>query len=76
MHESAPVTRQERFAAQLAHLVTEEADDGPDDGYSWSDGVLEARVPELNPWAGVAVLALHSHTAEEECDERCTTYTR
>lgn len=42
-------------------------------------GVLEARRPvaaELNPWAGVAVLALHSHTAEEACDERCSVYAR
>lgn len=40
------------------------------------DGVLEARVPELNPWAGVAVLALHNHTAEQDCDEHCNVYTR
>lgn len=40
------------------------------------DGVLESRVPELNPWRGVAVLALHSHSAEEQCDERCSVYDR
>lgn len=38
------------------------------------DSVLESRVPLLNPWAGVGVLALHSHTADEECDERCSVY--
>lgn len=40
------------------------------------DGVLEARIPVLNPWAHVAVIALHSHTADEPCDERCTVYDR
>lgn len=36
---------------------------------------LERRVPaDLNPWHGVAVLALHSHTAEEPCDDRCTVH--
>lgn len=68
--------RRERLAAQLPQLVAQEADYGPDDGYSWCDDVLEARVPELNPWAGVAVLGLHNHTAEESCDESCTVYTR
>jgi hypothetical protein len=38
------------------------------------DGVLEARIPNLNPWAGVSVLALHSHTAEQPCDEQCSIY--
>ncbi len=38
------------------------------------DDVLESRVPDLNPWAGVAVMALHSHTAAEPCDDRCTEY--
>lgn len=40
------------------------------------DGVLEARVPVLNPWSGVAVLALHSHSADEVCDDRCSVYDR
>ncbi|WP_280319943.1 hypothetical protein [Nocardia wallacei] len=39
-----------------------------------ADGVLEARVPVLNPWAGVGVLGLHSHTADEPCDDRCSIY--
>ena len=30
----------------------------------------------LNPWAGVAVIALHSHTMDEECTEECTVYAR
>lgn len=68
------MSRRERFAAQLPQLVAQEADDGPNDGYSWCDGVLEARVPELNPWAGVGMLGLHNHTAEEECDESCVVY--
>lgn len=38
------------------------------------DSVLEARTPDLNPWKGVAVLALHSHTADEPCDDRCSVY--
>lgn len=38
-------------------------------------GELERRVPaDLNPWHGVAVLALHSHTAVEPCDDQCTVY--
>lgn len=40
------------------------------------DGVLESRVPELNPWAGCAVLALHSHTADEPCTDTCSEYVR
>ncbi|MGW5519053.1 hypothetical protein [Nocardia africana] len=40
------------------------------------DGVLEARIPNLNPWAGIRVLALHSHTAEQACDETCSIYDR
>lgn len=39
-------------------------------------GVLESRVPEVNPWAGVGVLALQSHTFEEPCDDRCSVYDR
>lgn len=39
--------------------------------------VLETRTPaDLNPWAGVAVLALHSHTMVEPCNELCTEYPR
>lgn len=39
--------------------------------------VLECRTPaDLDPWAGVAVLALHSHTAEEPCDSSCSVYER
>lgn len=40
------------------------------------DGVLESRIPELNPWKGVAILALHSHTADAPCDSLCTEYHR
>jgi hypothetical protein len=40
------------------------------------DSVLEARIPELNPWEGVRVLGLHSHPAEQKCDDRCTVYDR
>lgn len=40
------------------------------------DSVLEARIPDLNPWSGVGVLALHSHTADEPCHDQCTVYTR
>lgn len=40
------------------------------------DGVLEARVPVLNPWSNAAVLALHSHTADEPCDDSCSVYER
>lgn len=37
--------------------------------------VQEERIPaDLNPWAGAAVLGLHNHTAEEACDDTCTTY--
>jgi hypothetical protein len=38
------------------------------------EGVLEARIPNLNPWAGVSILALHSHTVEQPCDEQCSVY--
>lgn len=38
------------------------------------DGVLEARIPTLNPWAGVSVIALHSHTADQPCDGQCNVY--
>lgn len=38
------------------------------------DDVLEARIPVLNPWVGVAVVALHSHTADEACDGRCSVH--
>lgn len=31
---------------------------------------------ELNPFRRVGVLALHSHTADEECDETCSVYSR
>lgn len=41
----------------------------------YADPVLEERIPaDLNPWAGAAVLGLHNHTAEEACDDTCTTY--
>jgi hypothetical protein len=36
--------------------------------------VLEARIPELNPWAGMAVVAMHNHTAEQPCISSCTEY--
>lgn len=41
----------------------------------WTD-VLDAHVPELNPWRDVAVLALHSHVADAPCDETCSVYDR
>lgn len=40
------------------------------------DSILEARVPTLDPWAGVAVIGLHSHTADSPCDDTCTVYNR
>jgi len=43
---------------------------------SRDDSVLESRVPDLNPWSGSAVVALHSHTADEPCDERCSIHER
>jgi hypothetical protein len=49
-------------------VIARPASSGP------AEGVLEARVPVLNPWVGVAVLALHSHTADEPCDDRCSVY--
>lgn len=40
-------------------------------------GEIERRVPaDLNPWAGCAVLALHSRTADEPCTDTCTEYAR
>jgi hypothetical protein len=38
------------------------------------DSVLESRIPILNPWAKVAVVALHSHIADEPCDDNCSVY--
>lgn len=39
------------------------------------DGVLESRVPaDLNPWSGVAIVALHNHTETDPCDDTCTEY--
>lgn len=38
--------------------------------------VLESRTPLLNPWEGVGVLALHSHTEDQPCDSRCSVYRR
>lgn len=43
---------------------------------SRDDSVLESRVPDLNPWSGAAVVALHSHTMDEPCDERCSVHER
>ena len=54
-----------------------------DGGQTWSeeptahdDSVLESRVPELNPWSGMGVVALHSHPADVACDEQCSVYDR
>lgn len=58
---------------KCGHTEDEDQDDEDQD-----DGVLEVRVPRggLNPWAGFGVMALHSHTAEQPCDDRCTEYRR
>lgn len=41
------------------------------------DGVLEARIPaDRDPYAGFGVLALHSHTEEQPCDDTCSVYDR
>lgn len=39
-----------------------------------TSGVLEVRVPVLNPWAGAGVVALHSHTVDGPCDDRCSVH--
>ena len=40
------------------------------------DGVLEARVPEVDPYALYGILALHSPREGEPCTDLCTTYDR
>jgi hypothetical protein len=40
------------------------------------DNISMTFFDELNPWRDAGVIALHSHTAEEPCDETCSVYER